>query len=133
MSTNDWAVFRFDFNGNEVLVEKRLTEERAWELVAEFESHQHHQHYWASRLPDVPIDYAQMLRKLLNAGSPLNASLQVLRNQNASLMQCIKAVYEVRGVTVLEAKRVVLLSPAFADKLERQSFADTLETELDEN
>ena len=60
MSTNDWAVFRFDFNGNEVLVEKRLTEERAWELSGpEFESHQHHQHYWACRLPAVPIDYAQ--------------------------------------------------------------------------
>lgn len=133
MSADDWAVFRFDFNGNEVLVEKHLTEERARKLVADFESHQHHQHYWACYLPDSPPDYTQMLRDLLNAGSPMNASLIVLRHQNASVIQCVKAVHEVRGWSLLESKRSVLNSPAFADQLELQaSLDDQWNTELDD-
>ncbi len=113
MSNNDWAVFRQDFTGNEFLVEKHLTEERARELVEIYEARKHHQHYWARRAPDIPIDYVQMLRDLLSTGSPLDSALLVLRNQDASLQQCIEAVSEVRGLSPIESKRVVLQSSAY--------------------
>lgn len=132
MSGNDWAVFRLDFNGNEFLVEQDLTEERAHELVLEFESHKHHQHYWACRVPEPAINYTQMLRDLLNNGSTLDVSLAVLRNQNATVIQCIKAVRDVRGWNLAESKRAVLQSPVFADQLERHnSLVEQLEAELE--
>lgn len=84
MSTNDWAVFRQDFTGNEFLVKKGLSKERADELVEEYESHGHHQHYWSKRLPSVPVDFNAMLRELLESGSPLNSAIDVLKHQGAS-------------------------------------------------
>lgn len=116
MADNDWAVFRLDFNGNEFLVEDHLSEERAHQLVAEFEAHKHHQHYWATRIPQPAVDYAGMLRESLAAGSALDASLRVLRHQGASAQQCIEAVCRVRGLTSHDARRAVLQSPAFADE-----------------
>lgn len=131
MAENNWAVFRQDFTGNEFLVEKHLSEERARELVVEFESHKHHQHYWAVQMQETYIDYEQMLRASLESGSSLDASLMVLRNQNASMIQCIKAVREVRGMDLAESKRLVLFSPAFRDQLERQnSLIEQIESEL---
>ena len=131
MSTDNWAVFRQDFTGNEFLVEQNLTEQRARELVIEFESHKHHQHYWACELPDSTIDYSAMLRESLKLGSSLDASLKVLRNQNASAIQCIKAVREVRNTDLADSKRIVLNSPAFSDQLEwHDSLIEQIETEL---
>lgn len=118
MSNDNWAVFRQDFTGNEFLVEQNLTEQRARELVIEYESHKHHQHYWACEIPDSPIDYSEMLKASLKSGSPLDASLKVLRHQNASKIQCIEAVREVCNIDLAESKRVVLNSPAFADQLD---------------
>ena len=120
MSTDNWAVFRQDFTGNEFLVEQNLTEQRAQELVIEYESHKHHQHYWACEIPESQIDYSAMLIASLNSGSSLDSSLKVLRNQNASAIQCIKAVREVRNVDLAESKRIVLNSPAFSDHVEWQ-------------
>lgn len=131
MSDEDWAVIRFDFNGNEVIVEKDLPEEHARALVIEFESHHHHQHYWASRLPAAPVDYTCMLQEQLKVGSPVTAALQVLRNQKASLIECIKAVRQVLGISLQESKRIVLLSPAFCDQQESHTaFVDKILAEL---
>ncbi|MEM9413840.1 MAG: hypothetical protein AAGA30_22215, partial [Planctomycetota bacterium] len=69
MSEDNWAVFRQDFTGNEFLVKQQLTEQRARELVIEYESHKHHQHYWACEIPDSEVDYSAMLRASLNSGS----------------------------------------------------------------
>jgi hypothetical protein len=107
MTANNWAVIRFDFNGNEVLVEKGLSEERARELAAEFESHGHHQTYWARRVPEAPVDYVQMLRDLRGSGSPLEVAVRVLRNQGGSVEECAAAVREVFGMSWEEARRVV--------------------------
>ena len=115
MAKNNWAVFRQDFTGNEFLVEAHLSEQRARELVIEYESHKHHQHYWASEVPETPVDYTQMLRESLNGGSSMEASLKVLKNQNASAIQCIEAVRDVRDLDLLEAKRLVVNSSAFSD------------------
>jgi|GEM_PF-4644298 len=97
MNGNDWAVYRLDFSGNEFLVERGLTRERAEELVLEYEARKHHQHYWARQRTESSVDYAQMLRESLNAGSSLDMSLHVLRNQKATETECIKAVCEVLG------------------------------------
>lgn len=64
------------------------------------------------------IDYINMLRASIDSGSSLDASLRVLRNQSASIIECIKAVREVRNVSLEESKRLVLKSPAFAGHLE---------------
>jgi hypothetical protein len=114
MSQDIWAVFRQDFTGNEFLVEKNLSKDRADELVIEYESHKHHQHYWACELPETDIDYTQMLRESLESGSSLNASLVVLKHQNASASECIEAVQLVRGMDLKESTQVVMTSPAFA-------------------
>ena len=130
MSDHNWAVFRQDFTGNEFLVEQNLSEARARELVIEYESHKHHQHYWACAIPDSKIDFSEMLRESLSSGSSLDATLKVLRNQNASLIQCIKAVKEVRKTDLEESKRLVLNSPAFSDQLQWQdSLTEQLEAQ----
>ena len=118
MASNDWAVYRIDFTGNDFLVEKRLTEALAHQLAAELEAHGHHQHYWACRIPDSPVDFAQMLRDSLKSGSPLHASLQVLRNQGASVNECINALREACGLKLSECKRALLLSQGFEDQLD---------------
>lgn len=131
MSTGNWAVFRQDFTGNEFLVEENLTEQRARELVIEYESRKHHQHYWACALPDLPIDYSAMLSESLKSGSSLDASLKVMRNQNASLIQCIKAVREVQNIDLAESKRIAMNSPAFSDQLASfESLIEQIEAEL---
>ena len=56
-----------------------------------------------------------MLRESLNGGSSMEASLKVLKNQNASAIQCIEAVRDVRDLDLLEAKRLVVNSSAFSD------------------
>ena len=118
---NNWAVFRQDFAGNEFLVEKNLSKERAHELVREYESHKHHQHYWACQVLESPIDYTEMLRDWVNSGSTLVVSLKVLKNQNASILQCIRAVRDVRNLDDGEAIRIVVESEVYSDQLETQN------------
>ncbi|MEM9411084.1 MAG: hypothetical protein AAGA30_08220 [Planctomycetota bacterium] len=131
MSEKKWAVFRQDFTGNEFLVEQHLSEQRARELVVEYESHKHHQHYWACKLSDLPTDYTEMLRASLNSGSSLEASLKVLRNQNATAIQCIKAICEVKSTDLAESKKIVLSSSAFSDQLRcDDSLTAQIESEL---
>ena len=122
MSDNNWAVFRQDFTGNEFLVEKNLTAEQANSLVAEFESHKHHQHYWASQIVETPPNYAQMLADTLASGSPFETSLAVLRNQNATIVDCIWAVSQTRSLNLPEAKRIVLESSVFSDEVASEPF-----------
>jgi hypothetical protein len=118
MPDSDWAVYRLDFAGNHFLVAKHLTEAGARELVAEFEAHKHHQHYWAERAPHQPRDFAEVLRASLRTGSSLDASLKVLKNQNASVAECIEAVQQVRGTSIIEAQELVRHSSAFAVETE---------------
>jgi hypothetical protein len=89
MPENDWAVFRQDFSGNEFLVERDLTHERALELVDTYESHKHHQHYWADRIRELGPDYLKMYQKLINDGSSPTLAIQVLMNQGASMETCV--------------------------------------------
>lgn len=42
-----WSVWRRDDNGNEFLVQGKLTEQEARRLVHEFEAKGHKQSYWA--------------------------------------------------------------------------------------
>ena len=97
------------------LLRRGFQENRAHELVIEYESHKHHQHYWAGRIPNVQPDFAGMLQQQLHDGSSLGCALKVLKNQNASLSECIKAVSEVRQVTLDEAARVVDESKCFQE------------------
>ena len=115
MAADDWAVFRLDFAGNRFLVEKNLPETRARQLVAEFEAHKHHQHYWAERVAAWRVDFAAMLRESLAAGSALDAALKVLKNQGASRLDCVRAVSEARGISWEAAETLVVGSTAFQE------------------
>ena len=108
MTSNNWAVFRQDFTGNEFIVERNLSEERANELVVEYESHKHHQHYWAKQIPDSKIDFAELLTQLLGTGSSIDSALKVRRNQSASTTDCIAALAKVREIAENEAEKIVL-------------------------
>lgn len=104
LGTSDWAVFRQDFTGNEFLVERNLTLTAADCLMAELEAHPHHQHYWVDRLPECSKDFPAMLADLIASGSPLKASIDVLRNQKASDRELISAVQIVCDCTAEEAR-----------------------------
>jgi len=91
-SEKSWAVFRQDFMGNEFLVEKQLTENRARELVEEYEAKKHHQHYWAIRYIESEPDYLTMLSEQLQKGTPLSLAIKVLLNQNATVEDCLAAI-----------------------------------------
>lgn len=131
MSNGNLAGFRQDFPGNQFLVEKNVTEQCTRELVVEYESHEHHHHYWECEIPDSKIDFSAMLRGFLNSGGSLDTSLKVLRNPNASAIQCTGAVSEVRNIDLAESKRVVLNSPTFSQQLEcLDSMIDQIESDL---
>ena len=110
----DWAVFRQDFTGNEFLVEKHLTEKRARELVVEFESHKHHQHYWAAQVPELPVDFSKMLGEILGSGSPLDNALLVLKNQGVTPLDCVQAICDVRKQELEVGLEIVVRSPVFS-------------------
>lgn len=113
-----WAVFRQDFTGNNSLVEKNLTEKRARELVVEFESHKHHQHYWVDQIAETEPDYTALLRDSLDRGSPLVASLKILRNQNAPIVDCFEALQNVCNIDAEEAKRILVASTVLDDRID---------------
>lgn len=107
MSENNWAVFRQDFHGNEFLVEQGLSESRARERVIEFESHKHHQHYWAAQIDSSAIDYVHLLRKQLANASAIESAIGVLINQGASREQCINALCQCRGIEAKDAMKLI--------------------------
>ena len=109
---NDWAVYRQDFCGNEFLVEKGLTEQRARELVLEYESHKHHQHYWADKQPESKPDLKSIAQEMLAVGSSIRLIIPVLATYQFSHEQMIDALSECIELDVGEiAALVAELSP----------------------
>ena len=53
------------------------------------------------------LDYAALLREALRQGNPVDVVLAALREQGASLVESIKAVHDVMGVSLTEAKKIV--------------------------
>jgi len=79
-------------------------------------------------------DYTSLLRAAVSQGHPIDLVLATLREQGASPIDSIKAVREVSGVSLAEAKRIVSGSPTWDDIRESHAkFAnellDWLETE----
>lgn len=101
---NNWAVYRQDFTGNEFLVEKGLSEVRARELVEEYESHKHHQHYWADLQPADEIDFPALLAQMLADGSPMHLALSVLTTHGASRTDCVAALQQACGLSDEESE-----------------------------
>jgi hypothetical protein len=104
---NVWAVYRQDFTGNEFLVERGLTEDRARELVIEFESHKHHQHYWADKQPEELPNFVGLMRDMVASGSSIKLSLPVLRTHGATDEDCVKAIQSVSGKPLEECEAMV--------------------------
>jgi len=52
-------------------------------------------------------DYATLLQEALPQGNPLDFVLAALREQGASKVESIKAVHNVMGLSLTEAKRLV--------------------------
>jgi len=64
------------------------------------------------------FDYTKDLRRLLADGNTLDQSLAALRTKGASIIGCIYAVKKFRDCDLSEAKQMVHLSPAWADRRE---------------
>ena len=60
-------------------------------------------------------NYAPQLRKLLNSGVGLDEALGQLRESGSSPIKTIKAIYDVRGVSLGEAKLIFSECPAWQD------------------
>lgn len=75
-----------------------------------------------------PRDLSADLRKLLGSDASLDAGLSMLRANGASIAECIVSVRSVRGCDLAAAKRMVHLSPAWADvRAENEEFHAELE------
>ena len=107
LPTSDWTVFRLDYAGNTFEVERNLTQTQAEALAAEFESHGHHQHYWAQRVPHQPPCRESELRQLLSCGSPLQLALRVLAKLGTSTEELIDAVCEVKSLEREDATKLI--------------------------
>ena len=66
-----------------------------------------------------PRDFGKQLRSLLAEGHVLDAALQKMRSEGASIIECIMATKRVRGCNLAEAKRLIHDSTAWADVIER--------------
>jgi len=66
----------------------------------------------------IPGDYSKSLRRKLADGKTLDNALAELRADGASIIECIGAVKKIRGCELGEAKKIVNLSPAWADVTE---------------
>lgn len=104
---NDWAVYRQDFSGNEFLVEKGLTEKRARELVVEYESHKHHQHYWADKEPAKTPDLVALAKQMISNGSSIEMVVPVLLTYNASKTQILDALLSLNRFDEASLKQTV--------------------------
>lgn len=71
--------------------------------------------------------YAQVLKSAVTAGSSLEAGLVQVRNLGATPVEAIKAIREVKGVSLGEAKQIFSLSPAWSRESEA---ADALHEQL---
>jgi ribosomal protein L7/L12 len=52
-------------------------------------------------------DYATLLSEALGQGNPIDVVLAALREQGASKVESIKAVHDVMGLSLTEAKKLV--------------------------
>lgn len=66
-----------------------------------------------------PFDAVTRGRALVEAGADVNELLMELRLDGTNVIDCIVVVRELYGLSLGEAKRTVLASPAFADERER--------------
>ena len=69
-------------------------------------------------IPLIVNDYAEILRGALQRGDSLDASLLLLRQQGATIIESIKAIREVNSIDLREAKRLVDDSQAWKDHRE---------------
>ena len=60
----------------------------------------------------------RFLRAALEAGTPLDGALLELRAAGATPMETIKAISEVRGCGLGDAKQVFAASPAWAEEVQ---------------
>lgn len=80
-----------------------------------------------------PLECEQRLRELLVAGRELGDALAVLRQAGASTIQTIVALRAVQGVSITEAKSILLHSPSWAEDLKaHERYVDELIAQLEE-
>jgi ribosomal protein L7/L12 len=75
-----------------------------------------------------PRDLSTDLRQRLAHGATLDDALAAMRSDGASIVECIVSVRTLRQCDLVEAKRVVEASPAWADvKARNDDFHKELE------
>jgi ribosomal protein L7/L12 len=63
-------------------------------------------------------DAVRVVRERLDAGDELESVIATLRADGLTEIPCIRVIREALGVDLAEAKRLVMYSPAFADRRE---------------
>jgi hypothetical protein len=78
-----------------------------------------------------PRDFSKQLRRRLADGITLDDSIRELRDEGASIIECIVATKTVRSCDLGEAKRLIHDLDAWADVIKRtDAMWDELEDEL---
>jgi len=96
-----------DYNANEFLVEKGLSKDRAEQLAQEYIERGHHQHYWVDKQPSEGTDFVALLSGMLQAGSTLRMSAQVLLAQGATEDECLDALAACSTNSIEECKKLL--------------------------
>lgn len=77
--------------------------------------------------------YTAMLREIIDQGRDIDSALGELRHNGATPIDCIKAIREVHGVNLGEAKRIFAESSAWSDLREsHDAFIDELLKGMDD-
>ena len=104
---DDWAVYRLDFNSNEFVVEKGLSQEGASRLAEEYIAKGHHQHYWVDKQPADDPDFLKLVRDMIGAGSSHDLAIRVLLSQGATITECVSALTAATDLSAEESSAKV--------------------------
>ncbi len=104
---DDWAVYRLDFNSNEFVVEKGLSQEDACRLAEEYIAKGHHQHYWVDKQPSDDPDFLQLITDMIGSGSSHDLAIRVLLSQGATVTECAGALTATTDLTAEESFAMV--------------------------
>ena len=74
-----------------------------------YESHKHHQHYWADKQPNERPDLESLTKQMLADGSSVSLVIPVLVTYKASNLEIVEAIAESTELDREEIEKLVAL------------------------